>query len=172
MELAGTVKSNSHPVSGSGPSGTHVYASVDPDGDAGLRKFLHAMDSFSGYDVLVKQRKSTRGNVRCASCKRDIATCPHCKERLQRTIEKAIDSAIITNMIQMAHDNIYDVALIGSNDADIAPAIEFIQQRLGKHVCHLWFPGKGDTMRNTCWDHLSMKDILHDLGLLPLPPKN
>ena len=39
--------------------GTHVYASVDltREADRRLRGFLHVMDGFAGYKVLVKDRK-------------------------------------------------------------------------------------------------------------------
>lgn len=40
-------------------AGTHVFASFDPlsKKDLQLRKFLNVMDSFPGYDVVVKERK-------------------------------------------------------------------------------------------------------------------
>lgn len=146
-------------------SGVHVYASVDPGGDASLRKFLHAMDSFPGYSVTVKERKSRASPIRCTNCKAEIETCPKCHERLRRTVEKGIDAAIITDMIQMAFDGVYDVGVLASGDADLCQAIAFIQNRIGgKKIYNLWFSGRGVSVRNACWDHINMGDTLRDLG--------
>ena len=145
--------------------GAHVYASVHPDGDEGLRRFLHAMQSFPGYTVLVKERRSTRGGVRCSSCRTDIETCPKCSAKLRRTVEKGIDTAIVTDMIQMAYDDVYDVAVLGSTDADLCPAVTFIFQRIGKPVYNLWFQGVGHNLRNACYDHFPMGELLAELGV-------
>lgn len=152
-------------------AGTHVYASVDPTGDAGLKKFLHAMDSFQGYSVIVKDRKSRSGTIHCSECSNKIDNCPHCKARLRKTVEKGIDAAIITDMIQMAYDNTYDIAVLCSNDADLAEAVKFIQNRIGKPVYHLWFPDVGISLRNACWDHFLATSLLTDLGVSAKAPK-
>lgn len=148
-----------------GYAGTHVYASVDPSGDAGLRKFLHRMDSFPGYSVTQKDRLARPGGIHCRACKQQIVDCPLCKKRLRRTVEKGIDAAIITEMVEMGFDGVYDIAVLASNDADLAQATTFIQNRIGKHIYNLWFPGKGDTLRNACWDYLPMPRLLSDLGV-------
>ena len=150
-------------------SGVHVYASVDPDGDASLRKFLHAMDSFPGYSVTVKERKARKGTIRCSSCQAEVESCPSCKQRLRRTVEKGIDAAIITDIIQMGYDGIYDVGVLASGDADLAQAITFIQNRIGKQFYNLWFTGRGVSVRNACWDHVIMTELLSPLGC-NIPP--
>lgn len=151
-------------------AGTHVYASVEPGGDGSLRGFFNAMNSFPGYVVLVKERKARRGIVRCTECKHEITTCPKCQKQLRRTVEKGIDAAIITELIQMGHDNTYDVAVVCSGDADLCAAVHFVQQRLGKKVYNVWFPGFGIDLRNACWDHLVVRDLLKDLGVTLPPP--
>lgn len=148
-------------------SGTYVYASVNPATDKALRSFLHVMDSFPGYKVVVKERKARRGRIRCnnAGCKHKITHCPSCSKPLKRSIEKGVDTAILTDMIQMAHDDVYDMAVLASNDADLCQAIEFIQDRLGKHIFNLWYPGIGDSVRNVCWDHFPVPSLLADMGI-------
>lgn len=145
-------------------NGTHVYASVDPGGDAPLRKFLHVMDGFPGYAVSVKERKPTEKPIRCNRCKKEFELCPSCNEKLRRTVEKGVDVAIVTEMIQMAFDNIYDVGVVCSNDADLCQAIIFIQQRFGKQIYHLHQGGVGMSVRNACWDHLKLDDLLKALA--------
>ncbi len=84
-------------------TGCHVYASVDPrnQADAGLRRFLHAMNGFPGYRVTVKERKP-RGPYTCqhAGCRRAVLTCPHCGRALQGTVEKGVDTGLATDLIQ------------------------------------------------------------------------
>ena len=70
-------------------AGTQVYVSIDPGnpGNAGLRKFLHVMDGFPGYKVIVKDRKPA-SRIRCPDCGQHIDDCPHCAKPLRRTVEK------------------------------------------------------------------------------------
>jgi uncharacterized LabA/DUF88 family protein len=144
-------------------SGTHVYASVDPNGDAALRRFLHAMNSFPGYSVLVKERKVSKRRLRCSACGHDFQTCPNCDEVLRYTTEKGVDTALAVEMIELAIDDVYDVAVLGSTDADLCPAVKFIYQRTGKRVFNLWFPKTGHELRNACYDHFPMTGLLSEL---------
>lgn len=144
-------------------SGTHVYASVDPDGDAGLRRFLHAMNSFPGYTAVVKERKVSRRSYRCASCAHEIARCPECDSPVRRTTEKGVDTTLAIDMIQMAIDDVYDIAVLGTTDADLCPAVRFIYERTGKPVYHLWFPRTGHDLRNACYDHFPMLSLIPEL---------
>ncbi len=144
-------------------AGTHVYASVDPDGDAGLRRFLHAMNGFPGYTALVKERKASRRGYRCASCKHEINQCPECKHQLRRTTEKGVDTSLAIDMIQAAFDDVYDIAVLGTTDADLCPAVRFIYERTGKPVYNLWFPKRGHDLRNACYDHFPMTSLIPEL---------
>ncbi len=144
--------------------GTHVYASVDPRGDEGLRRFLHAMQAFPGYTTNVRERKANWRPIRCSNCCNEIHSCPNCRKKLRRTVEKGVDVAIVTEMIQMAHDDVYDVAVLGSSDADLCHAVTFIQERIGKRVYNLWFEDVGVDLRNTCWDHIRVQNLLPDFG--------
>lgn len=148
-------------------AGSFVYASYDPgtNTSSGLRRFLQAMDAFPGYAVTARERKARDGKIHCSSCGSDFRECPKCGKGLRRTVEKGIDSAILTDMIRMAHDNIFDVAVLASNDADLASAVTFVQDRFGKHVYNMWFKGLGVTLRNACWDHLEMSELLNPLGI-------
>lgn len=73
-------------------SGTHVYASINPksSSDRKLQSFLQNMDLFSGYKVIIKERKSAKP-IRCSNdgCRREISVCPLCNKELIRTVEKA-----------------------------------------------------------------------------------
>lgn len=150
--------------------GTHVYASINPlsEADRRLNTFLHAMDGFPGYNVTVKERKSA-SSVKCtnAACRAEIVTCPQCREPLRRTVEKGIDTALLTDLIRSAFDNTFDKAILISEDSDFVPAVEFIQERWTKQIVHVFFKGKSDALRNACWKHLFFDDLM--ASLLPQP---
>ena len=112
--------------------GTHVYASINTESEADrkLNTFLHAMDGFAGYNVMVKERRPA-SPVRCTNeeCRIEITDCPQCKERLRRTVEKGIDTALLTDLIKSAFDNTFDQAILVTEDSDFIPAVKFIQER-------------------------------------------
>lgn len=145
--------------------GCNVYASVDPlnKADDGLRRFLHAMKGFTGYRVTVKDRKA-RGPYRCPKCQAEQRTCTSCRGELRRTVEKGVDTALVTDLIQAAVvDDLLDIAVLVSADADFVPAVELIQNRTDKRVIHAHFHPQGQQLRNACWSHLFVDDSMSEL---------
>lgn len=140
--------------------GTHVYASTET-GDAGLRRFLHVMDGFSGYAVTVKQRKPA-SRIHCKNCDEYIDDCPHCTTQLHRMVEKGVDTSVVTDLITMSLDDLHDRAVLVTADADFVPAVEYLQRR-GKKVTHLYFKTLGADLRKACWDHLFLDDLMNEL---------
>lgn len=155
--------------------GTHVYASIDPQSgaDKRLNRFLHAMDGFPGYSVTVKERRPASA-VKCTNekCRERIAACPVCKEPLRRTVEKGIDTALLTDLIRSAFDNTFDQAILVTEDSDFIPAVKFIQERWTKQIVHAFFRGKSDELRNACWKHIFIDDNMTTLVPpgTPTPP--
>lgn len=150
-------------------SGCHVYASFDPQtrADAGLRRFLNnVMKGFPGYHVTVKERKP-RGRFTCQhqDCRKPISTCPHCRRALRGTVEKGVDTALATDLIEAAIDDQLDMAVLVSADADFVPAVELVQRRTNKHIVHAYFKPKGQELRNSCWSHIYIDDLMGELGL-------
>lgn len=146
-------------------AGTHVYASHSPwhANDHKLRRFFNVMDGFTGYDVLLKER-APRTPSRCpnASCRQPISICPHCQQPIQRTVEKGIDTALATDLIRFGLDGHYDRAILVAADADHVPAVEFLGNR-AKQITHAWFRGQAMELRNACWDHVHLDDLMPDL---------
>ncbi len=144
-------------------AGTHVYASYDPASikDAPLKRFLvNTMDGFPGYDVVVKERKALNAQ-RCSNdgCRKAITDCPHCGKELRRTVEKGVDTAIVTDLIRYGMDDHYDRAILIAGDADHIPAVEFLGGRM-KQVTHVWFKGHANELRNACWSHVQLDDLM------------
>ena len=146
-------------------AGTHVYASINrlSPSDRKLNSFLQNMDLFPGYKVIVKERKPAK-KVKCSNeeCRKEIITCPHCNQELIRTVEKGVDTSITIELFHFALDNVYDTAILVSNDEDFVPAIEYIQRR-GNHIIHAGFKNQGITVKKACWDHIDFEDIMSDL---------
>lgn len=146
--------------------GCHVYASVDPrsPADAGLRRFLHAMKGFPGYRVTVKERKP-RGPYRCPNpaCREPVVACPSCGGAFRRTVEKGVDTALVTDLIQAAIDDLLDIAILVSADADFVPAVELVQNRTNKRVIHAHIRPQGQVLRNACWSHVFLDDLMDQL---------
>jgi len=147
--------------------GTHVYASIDAmnPNDKKLNAFLHDhMDGFPGYSVMVKERRPT-SPPKCnhADCRKYITNCPFCKGTLRRTVEKGIDTALLTDMIRSAFDNTFDAAVLISEDSDFVPAVKLIQERWTKQIHHAYFRGRSEELRNACWNHIYFDDFMGEL---------
>lgn len=146
--------------------GTHVYASVQPGGDAALRNFLsNVLDSFPGYKVTVKERKSREHSVRCTNpaCGVETRACPACGSLFAKSVEKGIDTAILTDLIQYTLDDNLDTAVLVSGDADFVPAVEYVQKKTDKRIVQAHFRGCGTALRNAYWTHLYIDDLLDEL---------
>ncbi len=147
-------------------TGCHVYASVDPrnPADAGLRRFLHAMNGFPGYRVTIKERKP-RGPYTCQhpGCRKPLHKCPHCGRVLRGTVEKGVDTALATDLIQAALDDLFGEAILISADADFVPAVELVQNRTNTRVIHAHIRPQGQELRNACWSHMFIDDLMDEL---------
>lgn len=152
-------------------TGAHVYASVDRSNpkDSKLNWwFHHTLKGYTGYIVEVRERKPRRP-PRCQEegCRAQITQCPRCGARLRSTVEKGVDAAIITDLLTFAFDDNYDMAVLISGDADHAPAVQYIQKRTDKQVVQAFFKSHGDELRNACWDHIFLDDLMAKLVVVP-----
>ena len=79
-----------------------------------------------------------------------FAKCPHCRADLARSVEKGVDTAIATDMIRLAWENAYDVGVLVTSDADLIPAVEFLDQE-GTRILQAGFPPSGVDLSRACW---------------------
>ena len=146
-----------NPIGSGTYEGTIVYASINPQKstDRPLSDFLkNVLDRKVGYHVKVFERKPAKP-VKCPECKNDITVCPHCNKILKRTVEKGVDAAIATDMLQLAWDNTYDSAVLLTADKDFIPMVEFLQTR-GKKIIHASFGRGGRDLANSCWKQIDL----------------
>lgn len=144
--------------------GLHVYLSHDPKAskDNGLRTWAsNTLDRFPGVEVHLKERRP-KNPPSCPACKEAIGTCPKCSASMRGTIEKGIDTAIVTDMIRLAWEESWDLAVLVSADRDFIPAVEFLGQK-GRKVINAAFPPKGSELSKKCWATFDITKRLHEL---------
>jgi hypothetical protein len=134
--------------------GTYIYTSFNPSTDEG-KKFKNWtvtwLDRQPGIHVQARERRP-KALPKCPCCHRPITHCPQndCAQPIVQTVEKGVDTLLVTDLIRLAVSNSYDVAVIASLDADMIPAVEFVQT-LGKKIIQAGFPPKGVALATACW---------------------
>jgi len=134
--------------------GVIVYASYNPataEG-RGFNKWITTwLDRQPGVDVKCLERKS-KALPKCPSCYKVIEYCPHkeCGKKIIATVEKGVDTLIATDMIRLAWEEAYDVAVLASLDSDLKPAVEFLNLK-GRKVVQAGFPPGGVDLATACW---------------------
>ncbi len=134
--------------------GVIVYASYNKSTEEGRRFRNWAttwLDRQPGIDVRCLERKP-KGPPKCPTCHRRITHCPHpdCKQPMVGTVEKGVDTLIATDMIRLAWEEAYDVAVLASLDGDLVPAVEFLNLK-GRKVVQAGFPPGGADLATSCW---------------------
>ena len=154
-------------ILGDGPGdtsyeGVYVYTSFNPANIEG-RKFKKWattwLDRQPGVNVQIRERKP-KALPRCPVCYKDITHCPHagCGQPIVATIEKGVDTLLVTDLIRLAYANTYDAAVIASSDADMVPAVAFAQT-LGKKIIQAGFPPSGVDLATECWGSFNVMSL-------------
>lgn len=141
--------------------GTQVYMSYDPGNkkDSGLRDFaLNVLGRFPGIQVSLLERKARNAPV-CPSCHQPIENCPHCGKLMTRTIEKGVDTAIVTDMLKLAWEGALEAGILVSSDRDFIPAVEVLSTK-GYKVINAHFPPQGMHLARACWASIGLKNGL------------
>lgn len=144
--------------------GLHVYMSYDPNRreDGKLKNWAsNVLDKFPGVEVIIKERRP-KDPPKCPGCHKRVEDCPHCNASMKGTVEKGIDTAIVTDMIRLAWENSYDLAVLVSSDRDFVPGVEFLNLK-GRKVVNACFPPRGNELARKCWASLDLTRILHEI---------
>jgi uncharacterized LabA/DUF88 family protein len=145
--------------------GLHLYISHDPNKtkDDGLRRWaVNTLDRFPGVNVVLKERKPKRPPS-CPTCHESVETCPKCAATMRGTEEKGIDTALVTDMIRLAWENSWDVAVLVSGDRDFIPAVEYLEQK-GRKVIHGGFPPSSMELSRKCWGSFNILDKIDEIS--------
>lgn len=72
-------------------------------------------------------------SLECQQCHKTI--------RLRTHIQKGVDTRIAVDMVTLAADDAYDVAILVSGDSDLAEAVNYIRDHTHKKVENACVPG-------------------------------
>ena len=131
--------------------GAHVYMSFNPASvrDAGLPRWANWLNRQPGVQVDIKEQRP-KDPPSCPKCHQRVPACPVCGASLARMQEKGVDTAIVTDMIRLAWEDTYDIAVLVTSDSDLVPVVEFLDLR-GKKVVQAGFPPTGSHLSMSCW---------------------
>lgn len=144
--------------------GTIIYCSYNAATTEG-RKFrgwaTNFLDKQPGIQVVAVERRP-KNPPTCPSCHKRIERCPHCSEEIRPTTEKGVDTRIATDMIRLAWENAYDLAVLATLDGDLVPAVEFLDLK-GQKVVQAGFPPQGTHLARACWASFDVAQISDDI---------
>lgn len=100
--------------------------------------------------MFAAQRKDKSAEVRCRACGQTFGACPDCGAPLVRSREKGVDTAIVTDMLSLAWESAFDIAILVSSDADMVPCVERLQEKGFKVINAAW-PRLGYDLAKVCW---------------------
>lgn len=130
--------------------GMNIYTSYNPKKDPKYYDWVQKwLNRQPGVQVYCLERRPKQ-LPRCPSCKTQISTCPSCHASLEGTSEKGVDALLVTDMIRLAWENSYEIAVLASSDSDIVPAVKYLDQK-GKKVIHAGFLEIGSNLAKSCW---------------------
>jgi uncharacterized LabA/DUF88 family protein len=131
---------------------TRIYASYEPGTEAGrrLKHWLHNfLDRQPGVCVFAAERHWRERAVHCRACDHETVRC-QCGAPFGRAVEKTVDARIVTDMMGLAWEGSYDVALLVTSDADFIPAVETLQTKNHRVVNATW-RGHGHELAAKSW---------------------
>ena len=76
--------------------------------------------------------------------------CPHCAAMINATQEKGVDTLLVTDLLRLGLDGSYDVALLVSQDSDMAPAADHLGSK-GIKVIQVGIRHFGRGVAANCW---------------------
>jgi ferredoxin len=142
---------------------TLLYASVDPQTESKLRGWLESfVDRLPSYNVKIRERRARAKSVHCRHCGKELEACPECAQPYAQKPEKGVDAAIVTDLLLLAWQGGYDVAVLVSGDADFIPAVEHVQAK-GLKVVNASWSRHGFELKKTCWASFDLDEIAQDV---------
>lgn len=137
--------------------GMKVYISYNPgsDGDRKLLNWANNKLAFlPGVNISIHERKP-KGPPVCQNCHNKITKCIHCEAELHRTIEKGVDTSIVTDLLGLAWEKAWDIAILVSEDRDYVPAVNLLSTK-GYRVVNAHIPPPGRELVKACWGNINL----------------
>ena len=143
--------------------GMNVYGSYDDASprDVPLLNWMrNTVGKFPGVSTVMVPRQRRREGPKCPSCHQAVLFCPdpQCGADMRGTEEKGIDTRIATDLISLAWDGNYEVAVLVSSDRDFVPVVEFLGKR-GIKVVHGAFLPAAAELTQACWASINIPEM-------------
>ncbi len=148
--------------------GMGIYGSYDSNNpnEENLRRWAsRTLPKVPGAVVRMFPRRRKAMAPKCPSCQNVVSRCTVCGADMRGTEEKGVDTAIATDMISLAWDDNYDVAVLVSSDRDFIPVVESLSNK-GIKVIHGSFPPKASELTHSCWSYIDIPDISQKFRLV------
>lgn len=144
---------------------TVVHASVNPAGSDGkLKGWLQGfLDNQPSYRVQIRERRVRMGGIHCKACGTQHDRCPTCDEPFKLAPEKGVDTAIVTDLLSLATEGAFELAILVTADADLVPAVEWVQER-GRKVINARWDKHGFDLAHACWGQFKLDPLIGDLA--------
>lgn len=138
---------------------TRFYTSNDPKSldDKYKRWAKNTLGGKPGIHVFCLDRK-IKHNPHCPHCYTEMDMCPHCHNDIKATQEKGVDTLLVTDMLSLGLDGAYDVAILVSQDADMAPAARYLGSK-GIKVIQVGIKHFGAGLASECWANFDLFPI-------------
>lgn len=147
-------------------AGMNVYGSYDSESEKSLNRWAtNVLDVFPGVNAKFKPRTRKKSAPHCPACREEVQSCPACGGDMRGKQEKGIDTWIVTDLVNLAWEGAYDVAVLVSSDQDFVPAAEHLQNK-GIKVIHAGFPPRGMLLKQKCWGSIDVPKIMDEFVLL------
>lgn len=142
---------------------TRIYAGYEAGREARLGNWLHNfLDKQPGVRVFTSERHWRKQPVYCRECSAEHHTCPQCGAEFGRAAEKTIDARIVTDLVGLAWEGAYDVAILVSADKDFIPAVEHVQAKNFKVINATWRQ-RGNELAKVCWASFELDPLISAL---------
>lgn len=142
---------------------TRVYAGYEAGRENKLKDWLdNFLDRQPGIRVFTSERHWRKKPVHCRHCDTEHSDCPQCGAPFGRAAEKTVDARIVTDVVGLAWEGAYDVAILVSADKDFIPAVEHVQAKNFKVINACW-RGRGNELAKVCWASFEIDNAVDSL---------
>lgn len=139
---------------------TLVYASYNATRDTRLKDWLdNFLDRQPSFRVSTRARREKDRTIHCPECNKDHKECPSCGQEFRWAPEKGVDTAVVTDLLSLASEGAFDVAVLLSSDADYIPAVEWVQDR-GLKVVNATWRNDGRDLARSCWASVEIDQLI------------
>lgn len=147
---------------------TLVYASYKPSVEGNLKRWLEGfLNRQPSFQVHVVERRAKLAKIRCVTCGNEVSDCPNCAKPYVQWPEKGVDTALVTDLLSLAWEGAWDVAILVSSDADHVPAVKRLQDK-GFKVINATWDGHGFDLAKTSWASFLLNTVADQMRR-PMP---